>query len=423
MTTAVRKSNTTASSSAAPVVADGAPAREDRVEALEHELELYRRWTAEFIRVCKRGRAGDFEARVLLCDERPELRELADSINDLLDVTDAFVREAGAALISAAHGRFSRRVVLRGMNGAFRSASTLINQASTQMAAQDSAIKGARQERVGLANEFENEVMGMVNTVASAATEMRATAETLASAARMTSDQAAVVADVSDRTRGNVHSATEATDNLVRAVGDVETEVGTSARAAERAVDEAGETNAIIAGLVQDSERIGGVVKLISQVAEQTNLLALNAAIEAARAGEAGKGFAVVASEVKSLAQQTATATEDITARIEAIQDTTHKAVAAITRIGGSIENMRDRAHGIAETVSQQKQAANQIRNEMDAVERAAEEVGKSIAGVTETAQETNDSAGQVLVAADELSRLAESLRGEVDKFVGHVRG
>jgi methyl-accepting chemotaxis protein len=99
------------------------------------------------------------------------------------------------------------------------------------------------------------------------------------------------------------------------------------------ATNEAQATNREIAGLSDSAQKIGEVVKLIRAIAEQTNLLALNATIEAARAGEAGRGFAVVASEVKSLAVQTAKATEEIANHILAVQTSTTGAVEAIRRI------------------------------------------------------------------------------------------
>ena len=122
-------------------------------------------------------------------------------------------------------------------------------------------------------------------------------------------------------------------------------------RIAAEAVKQAEKTNARINELSQAAGRIGDVVKLITSVAEQTNLLALNATIEAARAGEAGRGFAVVASEVKALAAQTANATEEIGTQIASMQGATQESVTAIKEIGGTIGQHPEIASTIAAAV------------------------------------------------------------------------
>ncbi|MGE5146529.1 MAG: methyl-accepting chemotaxis protein, partial [Candidatus Eiseniibacteriota bacterium] len=116
-------------------------------------------------------------------------------------------------------------------------------------------------------------------------------------------------------------------------VGEIGRQVHQSTEIAKRAVTEADKTNAAVQGLAEAATKIGEVVNLISDIAEQTNLLALNATIEAARAGEAGKGFAVVASEVKTLASQTAKATEEIGKQIQEMQGSTGRVASAIRDI------------------------------------------------------------------------------------------
>src|SRR5205823_8973023 len=130
--------------------------------------------------------------------------------------------------------------------------------------------------------------------------------------------------------------------------------VASSTESSGRAVNEANRAGSEIRSLADAAMRIGDVIKLISEIAEQTNLLALNATIEAARAGEHGRGFAVVASEVKALANQTAQATEEISAQIQGIQSATGEAVAAIQAIGGTISEIDEISNQIAAAVDQQ---------------------------------------------------------------------
>ena len=139
--------------------------------------------------------------------------------------------------------------------------------------------------------------------------------------------QATAVAAASEQASTNVETVASAAEQLTSSIGEIGRQVAQSTQIAGRAVEEAARSNEMVQGLATTAQKIGDVVKLINDIAAQTNLLALNATIEAARAGEAGKGFAVVAAEVKSLANQTATATDEIAAQVNAIQSATGAAV------------------------------------------------------------------------------------------------
>src|SRR5581483_11103215 len=147
------------------------------------------------------------------------------AVNHAFDITDAFVREAGAALDSAARGKFFRQVLLRGMPGAFRESARLINEASAKMAGQAAAIKEAEQKRLKLADRLEHAIQSAAATVAAAATEMRATAEALASTAQRTSQQTKSLQEVSRETSAMIEAATEAVSDLEQSFAAVVSEV------------------------------------------------------------------------------------------------------------------------------------------------------------------------------------------------------
>jgi methyl-accepting chemotaxis protein len=165
-----------------------------------------------------------------------------------------------------------------------------------------------------MADNFESGVRASLDTLTRAATEMQATSRSMSATAGEASHQANSVAVVAEQASSNVQTVAAATEELSSSVSEIGRQVIQSTEIAGQAVAEANRTNVTVQGLSAAAQKIGDVVKLIGDIASQTNLLALNATIEAARAGDAGRGFAVVANEVKSLASQTAKATEEISA-------------------------------------------------------------------------------------------------------------
>jgi methyl-accepting chemotaxis protein len=389
------------------------------VKAPEGELL---EWIKRAANVCHEASQGNLEARILGYSQKDELGELFHSINNMLDICDAFVRESRASLDYAARGKFFRRVLLRGLPGAFRSAAMTINAGTEEMEKGAKALVDARQKRLALADDFERAVRGIVTTVAAASTELTATAQLLAQNAAGTTDQSMAAAAASEQTSVNVARVAAATEELTNTVAEVGRQVEDSSRFASGAVQEADRSSSVVNGLSDASKRIGGVVKLISQIAGQTNLLALNATIEAARAGDAGKGFAVVASEVKNLAQQTAQATEEIQREIEHIQSISGDTVKAISGVSDTIKKMSEIASAIEGAVSEQQVATNEICANINQAATGTKDVSKNISGVTLATQETSSGAGQVLEAAQELSRQSEALQRSVETFLVSVR-
>ena len=185
---------------------------------------------------------------------------------------------------------------------------------------------------------------------------------------------------------------------------------------------EATHTNASVEGLSEGARRIGDVVKLIHSIAGQTNLLALNATIEAARAGEAGRGFAVVAGEVKSLASQTAQATDDITAQVSAVQSATGEAVRAIEDILSTINDVSGTMTGIASAVEQQQAATGEIARSVELASAGTSSVAANIDSVSQAAHQAGSSARSVLEEAGSLEKQAGHLRTTVHGFISSLK-
>jgi methyl-accepting chemotaxis protein len=221
---------------------------------------------------------------------------------------------------------------------------------------------------------------------------------------------------------GNVTAAASSVEELATSIGEIAGQANRSTEVAARAVEEARRTVRTMSELGDAATHIGEVVGLIQTIAGQTNLLALNATIEAARAGDAGRGFAVVASEVKSLAGQTAKATEEIAGQVGAIQSAVADAAQAIEQVHGIIEEMSTIASAVAITVEEQNQAVASITegvNRASSEARSGSEAMSRVAGATTDARAT---AADVKSLADTLAVEAESLNGEIRRFLADVQ-
>ncbi|TGE01221.1 methyl-accepting chemotaxis protein [Methylobacterium nonmethylotrophicum] len=269
---------------------------------------------------------------------------------------------------------------------------------------------------------FEAAITGVAATVTTAAGELRGTAQAMTATAAQTAAQSTAVAAAAEEASSNVGTVAAAAEELGASVQEIGRQVDGSARLAQAAVMEAGQTAHQVRALTEATARIGDVVGLISSIAAQTNLLALNATIEAARAGAAGRGFAVVAAEVKELAGQTARATEEITSQIAAIQASTGQAAGAISGITARIEEISGVATSIAAAVEQQGAATREIVRNIAQAASGTGEVTGNIAGVAGAAEETGAAASRVLVSASDLSRQSEAISSEVERFLAQVR-
>ncbi len=269
---------------------------------------------------------------------------------------------------------------------------------------------------------FDGASQRIVAAVTDAIARLHAAAKTMNKNAVDASEKSSNVAYSASAATDNVDTVADAADRLSDAISAVSREIVRSADVANQAASQARETDDHVHRLVSAVERIDTVLRLITDIASRTNLLALNASIEAARAGDAGKGFAVVAMEVKSLAMQTARATKEIATQISDIQRSTSETVSAIRETIETIGAIDAVAASIAATVDEQEAATREIaRNVLEAA-KSTRAVSENIVDVSAAASQTGEAAFAVLQAADDLTDDARVLEVEVNGFLGRLR-
>jgi methyl-accepting chemotaxis protein len=268
---------------------------------------------------------------------------------------------------------------------------------------------------------FRPRIETLLSSVSGGAATMLSTANTLLGSSGQTSNRAESAVHAFHEASTNVETAAVAADELSHSIAEINRQLSHTSDIVRLATEEARITDEEIGGLAAGAQKIGDVVKLIRNIAEQTNLLALNATIEAARAGEAGRGFAVVASEVKSLAVQTAKATEEIAGLILGVQQSTSGAVEAIRKIAARMQQINQFTSAVAVSVEQQNAATEEISHNVASAAQATGQVVAVLGDVAGAATETRTSAEAVRDASATVEGAVATLRLEVEDFLKKV--
>ncbi len=292
--------------------------------------------------------------------------------------------------------------------------------------AQVESQKQAQEEKVRdmhtLADGFETSVAELVDLLASSAGQMQSSAFALVDTARSSGKEATGAADSSRESADNIEMVAAATEELRISIQDVSEQICHSAEFAQDASTAARESNAVVNTLGQATSKIDSIVQIIQDIAEQTNLLALNATIEAARAGDAGRGFSVVASEVKGLAEATTKATQEISAQIKEIQDVAKVSVDQIGKVASSIEQIEERLSTVSASAEEQAATTGEISQSIRQAASHSKQISDSVLRLAETASMAESTSSETHEASVEMTLKTENLGAEVREFVARVR-
>ena len=293
--------------------------------------------------------------------------------------------------------------------------------AREQEQAREREARNRRADTVRLIDEFQKHVGGVIETLSQGVERLTATAAVMAKAAEAGQHETAAAGGEIEATSANVQSVAGAAEELSATGREVARQTQASSHTAQRAVIEVQRATGIVTDLASGASLVGDITGLIDTIARETNMLALNATIEAARAGEAGKGFSVVAAEVKRLAQQTAGATQEITANIERMQAATAEMIEAIGQVDKTIAEVGNVTHTIAAAISQQESATSEIAQNMSQAAESTSRITAAMRSVNRVVADSGTASAQVSEAADALRAETQRLSVAVRTFLAGV--
>ncbi len=415
---------------------------------------------------------GNFESRITNITSEDEFAKMALQINNATDQFEAFMKEIDTSCHFAANHKFFRKPMHLGLRGMMKSTINSVS-ISLDLQKETNILKDlqAYLDRstnlimhaieafshgdltVNIEKEREGDVIAKiidsfnkmvkeqkqiiinindaVEATASASAEISASAEQMAAGAQEQSSQTTEVASSIEHVTSTIMETTENTNKAAEEANNSKTiaeKGGMVFSELENGMNNIAEvvmqSSEIVNRLGSSGEKIGEIIQVIDDIADQTNLLALNAAIEAARAGEQGRGFAVVADEVRKLAERTTKSTKEIADMIKTIQQETKNAVQSMNKGRTEVESGKTSVKLAGESLSEIIESSNKVLGIVNEVAEAskgeaeeAEQIQINITGINTVAQETAIGVEQIALASEDLNKLTENLQSTISQF------
>ncbi len=380
--------------------------------AFNKEVEVFEELVAETKNIIEANKEGNLDVRVNSEKFEGGWRQFVEGINGIVDAIVVPLNEAGRVLRELAQGNLNVKV-----EGQFK------GSYKKMMDDIDAVINSLR--------KTVNQLMKSTKALRTAVSEITSSSEELAAGAEHQSQQVSEIAGATEEMAKTILDNTQHTNTIAKSAeeagkkardgGEIFNETFEGIHRIDEIVEKAADA---IRTLGNSSKEIGEIVKVINDIAEQTNLLALNAAIEAARAGEQGRGFAVVADEVRKLAEKTTRATKEIETMIKNIQEDTKGAVESIEEGSDEVKKDMELAKkadesikDIIENVTKVSEVINYLASASEEQSSTSEQISKSIENINSVAQQTAEGSRRISQAAGELYDLTENFLEQVVNY------
>lgn len=350
------------------------------------------------VKITKDLARGDFSARIIGITEQGDIGEFYHSINDMSDIMDAFVRESTACMQAVNENKYFRKILPEGMHGSLLQGTKTINAALGN-------VGRKMDDFSSIAHDVDESLQGVASEITETITVLNQTSTVMSRTVNHAQEKSSVAIRGAEQTSLSVDTISSASEEMSASIAEISQQISKTSHISSEAVKNAEVGKERMANLAETVDKISHVVQLIEEIANQTNLLALNATIESARAGEAGKGFSVVANEVKALAGETTTATEDIRRQIEAIQGATQLSVQAFEEISSIVNEMNTYTANISAAVEEQSAASREIANSAHRAADATNSVTGNMTDLGKDVSEVGRSASGVIEISDILSQ------------------
>lgn len=365
--------------------------------------------------VLRELRNGNMDARLKTADISGNQLALANHINDVCDIVDVMNRESLLSMTAISKGKLYRKIMLKGLNGKFRESSQSINKTIEDFYGR---TKSLHTETV----KFESTIKSLVETVLESLEHLISDFQALLKSSQTTKEKSTDVLTETRRAEEMITSLNQAGSELALAINEVSTQVHESNLSTLSATTSIQEASEKIYKLKDVSQEINNVIALITEIAEQTNLLALNATIEATRAGEYGKSFAVVAAEVKNLANKTVESSDKIVNQVKLTHAYVDTTVESIDNVFKRLNQLSQLSSAIAAAVEQQNATTKQISHNMLEGMQNIQNVNVTVKDVSQIAAETFDSSTEMQNNLSDLQLKVQNIRDTIQTFSKFVQ-